>query len=188
MNTYHDSLKVKEALPLYFSRYHFKDGGYHSTWFKIKLGPVYMPMPNIKMRVDAVKLHDLHHLVTEYEATMKGEIEIGAWEIASGCGKYPAAWILNFGSFFYGMIFHPRCLLRAFLKGRKCATNLYHDSRYDDALLNQTIGELRRRIVPDPSIKNSILDYLIFIFCSLFSLSAAFLFFAIAIKLITFIF
>ena len=76
--------------------------------FKIKLGPVFIPLPNTKARVDAVKFHDIHHLLTEYPATLRGEAEIGAWEIASGCGKYYAAWVLNFGSFFYGMFFFPK--------------------------------------------------------------------------------
>ena len=98
---YDDSLKINEALQIYFDRYHFKNGGYDLKWFTIKMGPVYLPLPNFKSRVDAVKIHDIHHLVTGYEANMKGEVEIGAWEIASGCERYTAAWLLNFGSFFY---------------------------------------------------------------------------------------
>src|SRR6185369_15273678 len=132
---------------------------------------VYIPMPNIKMRVDAVKIHDIHHLITEYEADMKGEIEIGAWEIASGCGHYAAAWILNFGSFFYGLILHPHFLLRAFLRGRKCPTNLYYHTKYDEKLLNKTIGELRSSIEPESSKINSPKDYLIFILCCLLSIA-----------------
>src|SRR5688572_29212059 len=94
---YDDSLKIKDALQVYFTRYHFKNGGYDLKWFTIKMGPVYFPLPNIKSRVDAVKIHDIHHLVTGYEANMKGEVEIGGWEIASGCERYTAAWLLNFG-------------------------------------------------------------------------------------------
>src|SRR5438552_1307220 len=99
MNQYSDSLKIKEALQVYFSLYHFKDGGYADKYFKIKLGRLFIPVPNIKARVNAVKLHDIHHLVTEYTARFDGEVEIGAWEIASGCGKYWIAWILNLGTF-----------------------------------------------------------------------------------------
>ena len=108
MKDNYDSLKIKDALQLYFSEYHFLNGGYDFKWFKIKLGPIFIPLPNIKARADAVKIHDIHHVLTEYKATWKGEAEISGWEIASGCGKYYAAWILNLGSFFYGMIFFPR--------------------------------------------------------------------------------
>src|SRR5687768_972265 len=97
---YPDNLKIKDALQLYFSHYHFENGGYDKKWFKIEAGPLFIPLPNIKSRVDAVKIHDVHHLITGYPATLKGEAEIGAWEIGSGCGKYYAAWLLNFGSFF----------------------------------------------------------------------------------------
>lgn len=102
---YPDHLKIKDALQLYFSKYHFVNGGYDLKWFRIKLGPVFIPLPNTKARVDAVKFHDIHHLLTEYPATLKGEAEIGGWEIASGCGKYYAAWVLNFGSLLYGVFF-----------------------------------------------------------------------------------
>src|SRR5690348_12299282 len=101
MQVYDDSLKVRNALQQYFSRYHFENGGYHLKWFRIKLGPLYIPLPNTKARIDAVKIHDIHHLVTEYEATLQGETEFVGWEIASGCEKYSVAWLLNFGSFFY---------------------------------------------------------------------------------------
>src|SRR4030095_1575209 len=130
MSEYDNSLKVKEALQIYFSKYHFVNGGYDLKWFKIKVGPVYFPFPNTKDRINAVKIHDIHHLVTEYKATLQGEAEIGAWEIASGCGRYYVAWLLNFGSLFYGLFFYPGYLLRAFLRGRKVSMNLYYDTQY----------------------------------------------------------
>jgi hypothetical protein len=143
---YDDELKIKDALQIYFAKYHFKDGGYKDTWFKIKVGPLFIPLPNIKSRVDAVKIHDIHHLVTEYAATLKGEAEIGAWEIGSGCGRYYVAWLLNSGSFFYGLIFFPKAVYDAFAKGRNARTNLYHNTFYDETLLNKTVGDLRQRI------------------------------------------
>src|SRR6185295_10290050 len=143
-----DDLKVKDALQIYFSKYHFKDGGYNLKWFKIKFGKIYIPFPNIKSRVRAVKYHDIHHLVTEYKADYRGEAEIGAWEIASGCGSYYVAWILNLGSMLIGLLFYPRSLFNAFIRGRKCRTNLYHGTIYDNNLLNKSIGELRNYIEP----------------------------------------
>lgn len=161
---YPGHLKIKEALQLYFSKYHFEKGGYHLKWFKIKMGPVFIPLPNTKARVDAVKLHDIHHLLTGYPATLRGEAEIGGWEIASGCGKYYAAWILNFGSLFYGLFFFPRPVYNAFMQGRKCKTNLYHNVRYDDDLLNQTVGELRNLLIDDLQ-KNNAHDFFLFLLC-----------------------
>jgi hypothetical protein len=165
-----NNLVVKDALNIYFSQYHFKDGGYNLKFFKIKLGKIFIPVPNIPARVRAVKIHDIHHLLTGYKANYQGEAEIGGWEIASGCGKYYVAWILNFGSFLIGMLFYPRQLLHAFLRGRKCKTNLYRETDYNETLLNKTIGELKNEIEIDTPRKNSIFDYLIFIFCCLLTL------------------
>jgi hypothetical protein len=162
MDSFADSLLVKDALQIYFSRYHFADGGYHLKWFRIKLGPVFIPLPNIKSRVDAVKIHDIHHLLTNYNADYRGEAEIGAWELASGCEKFTIAWLLNLGSFLIGMLFYPKPLWKAFIRGRKCATNLYHQTVYNDELLNRSLGELRKKIQIDAPGKTGAKDYLMF--------------------------
>lgn len=164
---YDDGLKIKDALQLYFSRHHFVNGGYDLKWFRIKVGSVFIPLPNTKDRIAAVKIHDIHHVLTEYTATLRGEAEIGAWEIASGCGKYYVAWLLNFGSFFYGLFFFPAPLLKAFLLGRKCKTNFYHNVSYDDLLLNRTVGELRNMLGLHEHQKNFFADYFYFMLCCL---------------------
>lgn len=180
---YPDHLRIKEALQLYFSKYHFANGGYDLKWFKIKMSPVFIPLPNTKARIKAVKFHDIHHLLTGYPATLKGEAEIGAWEIASGCGKYYVAWFLNFGSLLYGMFFFPRSVYNAFMRGSKCKTNLYHNVRYDDHLLNQTVGELRNLLIDDPG-KNNALDYFKFMLCSFIVLVTTSLLFFLAYLII----
>ena len=161
---YDNNLKMRDALQSYFSRYHFVNGGYDLKWFKIKVGAVFIPLPNIKDRVAAVKIHDVHHVLKEYTATLEGEAEIGAWEIASGCGKYYVAWLLNFASFFYGLFFFPSSLLTAFLNGRRCKTNFYHSLPYDDHLLNRSVGDLRKMVGIEEQRKSTVKDYLCFIF------------------------
>ncbi len=176
-NNFNDDLILKDALQIYFSKYHFENGGYHLKWFKIKVGAVFIPLPNIKARVDAVKIHDIHHILTEYKATLKGEAEIGAWEIASGCGRYYVAWLLNFGSFFYGLFFFPKALLHAFLKGRQVLKNLYYNTPYDEKLLNKKVGDLRDIVGVNIFKKIVLTDYTIFTLYSLLVLIAAFIFF-----------
>lgn len=174
---YPNQLPIREALQVYFSKYHFTNGGYHLKWFTLKIGPMSIPLPNIKARVDAVKIHDIHHLATEYPATLRGEAEIGAWEIASGCGGYSAAWVLNFGSFFYGLFFFPKALLRAFLRGSVCKTSLYYNTVYDEALLCRTIGEIREHIGLDSGKNPRFYDYVKFIVYAVVVLSMALVFF-----------
>jgi hypothetical protein len=143
---YDNDLKIREALQIYFSDYHFADGGYHEKYFHIKLGPVYIPVPNTKARIEAVKMHDIHHILTGYTAYWKGEVEIAGWEIASGCGKYYMAWLLNSGSFVLGLFLFPRALFKAFRRGMRSSTNLYHGYIYSEALLEKTVGQLRREL------------------------------------------
>lgn len=169
MNLYADDLKVKDALQIYFARNNFKDGGYTDRFFNIVLGKIIIPLPNIKARIDAVKIHDIHHLITEYATTNKGEAEIGAWEIASGCGKYWVGWILNMGSFIIGMMFYQRALLKAFLKGRLVKKNLCYNTIYDNVLLNKTVGQLRKEILHGTRTKNTIRDYVHFVLWCLIS-------------------
>lgn len=175
--SYNDNLILKDALQIYFSKYHFKNGGYHLKWFKIKIGPVFIPLPNIKARVDAVKIHDIHHILTEYTATLKGETEIGVWELASGCSKYWAAWLLNLGSFSYGLFFFPKPLLNAFLKGRQITKNFYYNTLYDEKLLNKTIEELRQVAGINQFRKIKSIDYFAFASYTLIVLISAFIFF-----------
>lgn len=181
---YNDHLKIKDALQIYFSKYHFENGGYDLKWFKIKLGPIYIPFPNTKSRIAAVKIHDIHHLVTEYPAIMRGEVEIGAWEIASGCGNYFMAWILNAGSFLIGIFFWPKALFNAFLRGRKCKTNLYYNVNYNSGLLEKTVGELRNDIGIDVAVKSTFNDYIYFIFWCLIALSPIIFFMFLMCKIL----
>lgn len=157
-------MKIEEALQLYFMKYHFADGGYQDKYFKIKMGPLLIPVPNTKARLKAVKFHDIHHLLTEYTAFWKGETEIGAWEIASGCGHYLMAWLLNFCSLSIGLFLYPKAVYKAFMLGRKVKTNLYHHYKYDKALLNKTIGELRKELEIGLDKKNNLMDYVHFTF------------------------
>jgi len=77
---------------------------------------------------------------------LAGEAEIAAWEIASGCARYHAAWILNIGAFSAGLVVAPRRLFRAFLRGRDAKTNLYK-SGFDESRLNGiTVGMLRDQL------------------------------------------
>lgn len=142
-----DEITVREALQHYFAQYHFKDGGYTERWFRIKLGPLMIPLPNIPARVEAVKIHDIHHVLTGYRADWKGEVEIAGWELGGGCGRYWVAWLLNAGSFTLGLFLYPRALLRAFRSGRRVPNNLYHGIVYDAALLDRPLADLRERIM-----------------------------------------
>lgn len=143
---YADSLTLREGRTQYFSDNGFGEDGYDDRWVKLKAGPLPLPIyfPNTEARVRAVKLHDLHHVLTGYETTWMGEAEIGAWEIAAGCGHHYAAWLLNLQALGIGLFLRPRKLFAAFRRGRACRS-LYGED-FDEALLDRRIGEARREL------------------------------------------
>lgn len=151
---YADDLSVRDARARYFADNGFGEGGYDARWVVLRAGPIPIYLPNTKARVAAVKLHDVHHPATGYETTWTGEAEIGAWEIASGCARHLAAWVLNLQAMSIGLVLAPRAILRAFVRGRR-SRNLYRE-QLDETLLASRLGDLRHRLrldrpVPAPT-------------------------------------
>src|SRR6185369_8652618 len=116
---YADSLTLLEARRQYFDANGFGEGGYDAKWVSVKIGPVPFAFPNTPQRVRSVRLHDLHHVVTDYDTDMTGEAEIGAWEIASNCRDHWAAWLLNLFALGMGLFISPARMWRAFVRGRR---------------------------------------------------------------------
>ena len=162
MSSYADAMSVADARDAYFRANGFSLAGYTDRWVKLKLGPIPIAFPNTEARRAAVKLHDLHHVATEYATTWTGESEIGAWEIGAGCGKYYAAWLLNLSAFGVGFWISPRRVFRAFVRGRR-SRSLY-DRVFGDDLLAQSVGELRSKLaLRDTDLKPNARDVAAFI-------------------------
>jgi hypothetical protein len=137
-------MTLREARALFFARANLgPNGGYYDRWVKVEAKPFPFYFPNTKARVAAARLHDLHHIAADYAIDWPGEIEIAGWEIASGCGRYSVAWMLNLGAFAVGLFVAPRRLFRAFLRGRHAPANLYLRSFEEAQLDRTTVGELR---------------------------------------------
>lgn len=149
MIEYPDELTVRDGRARYFESGGIPaDGGYSAAWVKLKAGPIPFGFPNSAGRRRAVKLHDLHHVLTGYDTTWTGEAEISAWEIASGCGPYTVAWFINLGGLFVGLLVNPRRTRHAFLRGRG-AHNLYHGEPFSEAILDEKLGDIRARLAFD---------------------------------------
>src|SRR5204862_1379023 len=133
---YSDAMSVGEAREAYFAANGFSLAGYTDRWVKLRVGPISLAFPNTQARRAAVQLHDLHHVATGYATTWTGEAEIAAWELAAGCGRYYAAWLLNLGAMGVGMVLSPRRVLRAFARGRR-SHSLYR-RRFAEDLLQLT--------------------------------------------------
>lgn len=124
------------------------DGGYDDDWSEAVFGDVPYRVPNGPARAEALRLHDLHHLVTGYATDWRGESEISAWELGAGGPSTTAyAWVITLWGLFVGLVALPERTLQAFLRGRG-STNLY-GAPFDPALLGETTDALSARLRVD---------------------------------------
>jgi len=170
---YPPEMTLGQARARYFELNNFgSDGGYEERWIKVKVWRFPIWLPNTAGRVRAVKLHDLHHVLTEYPTTWRGEAEISAWELGSGgLKKYYAGWILDVLNLAQGLVVNPVGLYRGFMRGRR-SKNLF-STQFTDEILTQRVGEYRQLLglesVPE---KPSLSDKLIFVTWVVFSVAA----------------
>lgn len=120
------------------------DGGDALAWVPIKVWKLTLRIPNTAGRRRAVRVHDLHHVLTGYQTDLAGESEIAAWELASGCRQMPAAFVLNAFALALGTVIAPIRVTRAWARGRS-TRNLYGDSGIDQ-LLTREVAEVRARL------------------------------------------
>lgn len=135
-------LTIRDALERYFADNHFgPDGGYSDAWVDFKLGPVPFPLPNTSARKNAVRFHDVNHVLTGYGTNLIGEFEISAWEIGAGCRTFVAAWVLNLSGLFAGVVSAPKRTWRAFVAGRRSQAS--YAWKYDE-LVDADVDAVRK--------------------------------------------
>ena len=169
--TYKDNESLRDARLRYWRANDFgDDGGYNKKWEVVKLGPLPFPIRNVEARKDAIRYHDLNHLITGYDTDLTGETEIAAWEVASGCGTKWVAWILNLQALLFSPLW-PRRALSAWARGRR-SKSLYSDG-FNDATLNLTVGELRQKLALAPvQDRPDIVELITFLACVTTSFAA----------------
>lgn len=142
-----DDLTVKEALPDFYKTYNLPiDGGVNDSSVKIELFKgVYMYIPNTDDRKKVVLKHDIHHLVTGYSGLLKGETEISAWELSTGCSSNWVAFSINTYGMMIGLLWNLPGLWKAWLRGKR-THNLYDKKYTDDVLLSQKISDLKKEL------------------------------------------
>ncbi len=146
MSSYSPSLTLREALDIFFAKHNLgEEGGLNSNWAYLDMKWFRIPFPNTDSRKKALVFHDIHHIVTGYESDWQGEAEIAAWEVASGCGEYGAAWFLDLGGIAMGIIFFPQKTFRAFIRGRR-TKNLYLNNYKREDLVKMKISEVQEKL------------------------------------------
>jgi len=143
MSHYDDHLTVHQAREAYFQSSGFDAHAYSDKWARYRVGRLFtIWIPNTQARIRAAKLHDLHHIATNYETSWIGEAEVSAWELASGgCGRHRIVWLFDTAALLLGCLIGPKRVIRAFKRGT-ASQNLYQQE-FSEAMLSQTVGSLR---------------------------------------------
>jgi hypothetical protein len=111
------------------------------AWWTCRLGPISILLPNFRWRRHAVLAHDLHHLLTGYPCTMRGECQTAAWEFGAGAMPHWAARLFCLPLVLLGLLWSPRRTWDAFASGRQSRT--LHCTRVDQRMLTAPLDELR---------------------------------------------
>jgi len=151
-----DSLRtLDQVLTDYLKSYDLgvSAGGYDDNWAKVKILPFFMvPVPNIKARREAVKIHDVNHILTQYSpGHLKGEIEIACFELGTGCGRYWFAWAINLAGLVFVPLWFSSCWT-AFRRGRR-AISLYINPHLIDEFRHRPVEDLRLMLKIEPQSK-----------------------------------
>src|SRR5882757_6934625 len=89
----------------------------------------------------AILAHDLHHLLTGYPCTLRGEFQMAAWEFGAGPMPHWGATLFCLPLVLVGICWAPRRMLLAFLGGRRSRS--LHESGATDRLLASPLCGVR---------------------------------------------
>jgi ubiquinone biosynthesis protein Coq4 len=146
-------MTTREALNDYLGQQGIKAGDQpfeewlHDNWLRMSLFGHRIPVKPLHGFKNAVVLHDVHHLIADYDTTWTGEFQVAAWELGSGgCGS-PLLFSLKLVFLFLlGLVLAPTATCYAFGRGRS-QRNLYR-FEYEE-VLPRDIDELRRYVASD---------------------------------------
>jgi hypothetical protein len=94
------------------------DAGECESW-TCRLGRATVRLPNFGWRRKALLAHDLHHVLTGYPCTLRGEFQMAAWEFGAGGMPHWAATAFCLPLVVAGLLWSPRRIWRAFAWGRR---------------------------------------------------------------------
>jgi hypothetical protein len=142
-------VNIKQALRKFYEDSGFEvETGKRPTFVDVFVGCLLIPLPNIETRRRYIKYHDLHHVITGFNATQVGEGEVSAWELGTGSFLHPVLMFMNLIAISTALAVAPVRVFKAYLLGCK-SRNLYCPKvrkRIDSGELDN-IDELKRAFV-----------------------------------------
>ena len=81
---YTDNQTLAEALQSYYAQNGLpSDGGIADRWARYRFGSLQsIAFPNFELRNEALRRHDIHHIINNLDTSPKGEGLVAAWELA----------------------------------------------------------------------------------------------------------
>lgn len=118
-------MNVDQALNQFYADSGFEaDTGKRPAFVDVFVGCLLIPLPNIETRRAYIKYHDLHHVITGFNASQVGEGEVSAWELGTGSFLHPVLMFMNLIAISTALAVSPLRVVRAYLLGCK-SRNLY---------------------------------------------------------------
>lgn len=114
------------------------------AFWSCRLGLLSVRLPNFAWRKNAILAHDLHHLVTAYPCTLRGECQVAAWEFGAGRMPRLAARLFCLPLVLLGLGWSPRSIWRAFLCGRQSRS--LHGVTLDQRFLARPVDVLHAEL------------------------------------------
>lgn len=127
-----------------------------------RVGRVTLTLPNFGWRREAIMRHDLHHILTGYPCSMRGEFQMATWEFAAGRFPHPAATLFCLPLVVVGICWSPRAIWRAFLRGRR-GRSLYRTETTCE-FLQMPLSEIRADSAPMEKLTPCTSDIVAFCF------------------------
>jgi len=138
-------MTIEEALNQHFAATGiYAEGSTREDWYArnaiyLRVGSWKVPFPILR-RAGPIILHDVHHMLTGYPPTWKGEAELAGWEIGSGgCSWHILYWIDRLSFLIVGLVAAPAATARALARGLR-GHNLF--GRDPEAVLREDVDDV----------------------------------------------
>lgn len=118
------------------------------AFWSCRLGPLSIRLPNFNWRKSAILAHDLHHLMTAYPCTLRGECQMAAWEFGAGRMPHWAARVFCLPLMLAGFVWSPRGIWSAFLSGKQSRS--LHGAKLDQRILAAPLDVLLAEFAAPP--------------------------------------
>lgn len=178
---YEDSMRVDAALIKYYELNGLPhDGGVKDKWAKYKIGPfLFTAFPNFQLRNEAIRRHDVHHIINNLDTSSLGEGLIAAWELGTGCGKFWISWCMESQGLWWGILYAPKRTWNLFLLGRHSRS--FFTENFSADVLAKSVGQLRQELLSNDKISAKFSDSLFFSVMACFGLSLMPVFFILVL-------